>query len=224
MIDYTPLLLSLKLACIVTLILFIVALPLAYWLAYSPFRFKAIAEAAITLPLVLPPSVLGFYLLLAFSPGNVFGKFLDHYFNIRFVFTFGGLVVASLLYSLPFMVNPILAGLKNLPSSLREASFTLGKSKFTTLIRILLPNIYASVLTGIVMTFAHTLGEFGVVLMVGGSIPRETKLVSIAIYDEVESMNYHSAGVYAIIMFVFTFIILLGIHLINNRNRHVNLF
>jgi molybdate transport system permease protein len=224
MIDYTPLLLSLKLACIVTLILFIVALPLAYWLAYSPFRFKAIAEAAITLPLVLPPSVLGFYLLLAFSPGNAFGKFLDHYFNIRLVFTFEGLVVASVLYSLPFMVNPILAGLKNLPPSLHEASFTLGKSKFTTLTRILLPNIRASVLTGIVMTFAHTLGEFGVVLMVGGSIPKETRLVSIAIYDEVESMNYQHAGIYAIILFVFTFIILLGVYIINNRNRHLNLF
>jgi len=224
MIDYSPLLLSLKLACIVTIILFIVALPLAYWLAYSPFRFKAVAEAAITLPLVLPPSVLGFYLLLAFSPGNAFGKFLDHYFNLRLVFTFEGLVIASVLYSLPFMANPILAGLKNLPPSLKEASFTLGKSRFTTLTKILLPNIRASVLTGIVMTFAHTLGEFGVVLMVGGSIPKETKLVSIAIYDEVESMNYHSASVYAIILFAFTFIILLGVYLVNNRHRHVNLF
>ena len=224
MIDFSPLWLSLQLALIVTVILFVVSLPLAYWLAYSQFRFKAIAEAAITLPLVLPPSVLGFYLLLAFSPGNVFGKFLDHYFNIRLVFTFEGLVIASVLYSLPFMVNPILAGLKNLPPSLQEASFTFGKSKMTTLTRILLPNIRASVLTGIVMTFAHTLGEFGVVLMVGGSIPKQTKVVSIAIYDEVESMNYHNAGVYAIILFVFTFIILLGVYLLNNRNRNVNLF
>ncbi len=224
MIDFSPLWLSLQLALIVTVILFIVAVPLAYWLAYSSFRFKAIVEAAITLPLVLPPSVLGFYLLLAFSPGNVFGKFLAEHLNVRLVFTFEGLVIASVLYSLPFMVNPILAGLKHLPPSLKEASFTIGKSKFSTLTRILLPNIRASVLTGIVMTFAHTLGEFGVVLMVGGSIPRETKVVSIAIYDEVESMNYHHAGVYAMILFVFTFIILLSVYLFNNRTRDVNLF
>jgi molybdate transport system permease protein len=107
---------------------------------------------------------------------------------------------------------------------MKEASFTIGKSKFSTLTRILLPNIRASVLTGIVMTFAHTLGEFGVVLMVGGSIPGETKVVSIAIYDEVESMNYHHAGVYAMILFVFTFIILLSVYLFNNRTRDVNLF
>jgi molybdate transport system permease protein len=224
MIDFSPLWLSLQLALIVTVILFIVAVPLAYWLAYSSFRFKALVEAAITLPLVLPPSVLGFYLLLAFSPGNVFGKFLAEHLHVRLVFTFEGLVIASVLYSLPFMVNPILAGLKHLPPSLKEASFTIGKSKFSTLTRILLPNIRASVLTGIVMTFAHTLGEFGVVLMVGGSIPGETKVVSIAIYDEVESMNYHNAGVYAMILFVFTFIILLSVYLFNNRTRDVNLF
>ena len=224
MIDFSPLWLSLKLAFVVTMILFVVAVPLAYWLAYGKFRFKAVAEAAITLPLVLPPSVLGFYLLLAFSPGNAFGKFLDQYLNTRLVFTFEGLVIASLLYSLPFMVNPILAGFRNLPPSLKEASFTFGKSTITTLTKILLPNIGASLLTGIVMTFAHTIGEFGVVLMVGGSIPKETRVVSIAIYDEVESMNYHASNIYAGILLSFTFLILLGVYLINNRNRNIKLF
>ena len=223
MIDLDPLWLTVKLALIVTIILFVIAVPLAYWLAYSKSRFKTIVEVIVTLPLVLPPSVLGFYLLIAFSPENAFGKFLDHYFNLRLVFTFEGLIVASVLYSLPFMVNPILAGFKNLPASLKEASYTFGKSKFTTLTKILLPNIRTSLLTGIVMTFAHTIGEFGVVLMVGGSIPKETRVVSIAIYDEVESMNYHNANISAVILFVFTFLILLGVYIVNNRKHNTSL-
>jgi len=219
MIDLQPFWLTFKLAIITTVILFIIAVPLAYWIAYSKMRYKAIVEAIVSLPLILPPSVLGFYLLIAFSPENSFGMFLNKYFNIRLVFTFEGLVVASVLYSLPFMVNPILSGLKNLPASLQEASFTLGKSKLTTLIKIILPNIRTSLLTGIIMTFAHTVGEFGVVLMVGGSIPKETKVVSIAIYDEVESMNYHNANIYALILFVFAFLILITVHIINNNSK-----
>lgn len=224
MIDFSPLWLTAKLALITTLILFLLAIPLCYWLAYSRFRFKAIIEAIISLPLVLPPSVLGFYLLLAFSPENAFGKFLSEYFNLRLVFTFQGLILASVLYSFPFMVNPILSGLKNLPVSLQEASFTLGKSRFVTILKIILPNIRPSLLTGIIMTFAHTVGEFGVVLMVGGSIPHETKVVSIAIYEEVESMNYDNANIYAGILFVFSFSILLVVHLINNKSRKTNLY
>src|SRR5690606_38925837 len=147
-------------------------------------KFKAVVEAVVSLPLVLPPSVLGFYLLVAFSPENWFGNFLNQYFDVRLVFTFKGLIISSVIYSIPFMVHPIQSGFNSLPISLREASFTLGKSKFTTLTKILLPNIKSSLLTGIVLTFAHTIGEFGVVLMVGGSIPNETKVISIAIYDE----------------------------------------
>ena len=162
--------------------------------------------------------------VLAFSPGYAFGNFLGQYFNLRLVFTFEGLVIASVLYSLPFMVNPVLAGFRGLPSSLKEASFTLGKSRRTTLFKILLPNIGASLLSGLVMTFAHTLGEFGVVLMVGGNIPKQTRVVSIAIYDEVESMNYQQANVYAIILLAFTFLILLSVYLVNNRKHRVNIF
>jgi molybdate transport system permease protein len=224
MIDLEPLWLTAKLASITTLILLMIALPLCYWLTYSKFKLKVVIEAIISLPLVLPPSVLGFYLLIAFSPENTFGKFLSEHFDLHLVFSFQGLIVASVLYSLPFMVNPILSGLKNLPSSLQEAAFTLGKSKFATLVKILLPNIRASLLTGIVMTFAHTIGEFGVVLMVGGSIPKETKVVSIAIYDEVQTMNYHNANVYAAILFVFTFLILLTVYLINNKSKKTTLF
>lgn len=222
MIDLEPLWLTAELALITTAILLVVSLPLCYWLAFTKFKFKSVVEAIVSLPLVLPPSVLGFYLLVAFSPQNAFGEFLDQYFDVRLVFTFEGLIIASVIYSLPFMVHPIQAGLKNLPASLREASFTLGKSKFTTLIKILLPNIKTSILTGIVLTFAHTVGEFGVVLMIGGSIPEETRVASIAIYDEVQAMNYEAANLYAGILFVFTFLILLGVYFINNNFSKAN--
>lgn len=222
MIDFGPLWLTAKLALITTGILLVIAIPLCYWLAYSRFRFKAAVEAIVSLPLVLPPSVLGFYLLVAFSPESTFGKFLDSYFDIRLVFTFEGLVIASVLYSLPFMVHPIQSGLKNLPISLKEAAYTLGKSKYTTLAKILLPNIKSAILTGVVLTFAHTIGEFGVVLMIGGSIPDETRVVAIAIYDEVQAMNYDMANVYAGILFSFTFFALLGVYLINNTFNKTN--
>ena len=222
MIDWQPLWLSLRLALVTTAILFVLSIPLAWWLAYSRLRLKVVAEALVSLPLVLPPSVLGFYLLLAFSPSHGFGKFLDHYFNTRLVFSFPGLVIASLLYSLPFMVNPILSGLRGLPVSLKEAAATLGKSPLTTLVRVLLPNIRPSLLTGIVLSFAHTIGEFGVVLMIGGNIPGQTRVASLAIYDEVQSMNYPAANQYAFLLFAFSFIILLSVYLINHHFSKTN--
>lgn len=217
MIDLSPFWLTFKLAALTTLILLIIAIPLSYWLSNSRFKGKIIFEALISLPLVLPPSVLGFYMLVAFSPMKGIGKFLSEKFDIQLLFTFEGLVICSIFYSLPFMVNPILAGFKNLPHSLKEAAYTLGASKTKTLFRILLPNIKASILTGLVMTFTHTIGEFGVVLMVGGSIPNETKVVSIAIYDEVQAMNYDHANLYAGILFTFTFIVLLITYAINKK-------
>lgn len=183
MIDFEPIYLTLKLALTTTVILLIVGLPLAYWLAYSKMKSKTIIEAIVSLPLVLPPSVLGFYLLIAFSPENAFGKFLDNYFDIRLVFTFTGLVISSVLYSLPFMVQPVQSGFKSISKNLINASYTLGKSKWQTVFQVLLPNMKTALLTGIVLSFAHTIGEFGVVLMVGGSIPNETKVVSIAVFD-----------------------------------------
>jgi len=222
MIDLQPLWLSLRLSLVTTAILLLVSLPLAYWLAYSRTRLKVIAEAIVSLPMVLPPSVLGFYLLLAFSPSYAFGKFLDHYLNIRLVFTFPGLVIASVFYSLPFMVNPLLSGFRSLPPALKEASHTLGKSTVTTLIKILLPNIRPSLLTGIVLSFAHTIGEFGVVLMIGGNIPGQTSVASLAIYDEVQSMNYPMANLYSLILLALSFSILLSVYLINQRSNKAN--
>jgi len=215
MINWEPLILTLKLALITTLLLLVVSIPLAYWLAYAKTRIKPIIEALVSMPLVLPPTVLGFYLLVAFSPSNAFGHWLDEWLGLRLVFSFEGLVVASVLYSLPFMVHPIQSGFTHLPDSLKDASYVLGKSKITTLFKVLLPNIKPSLLTGIVLAFAHTIGEFGVVLMIGGNMPGKTKVASIAIYDEVESLNYGAANTYSMILFAVTFIILLMVYLLN---------
>ena len=217
MIDWQPLILTLRLAFITTAILLVISIPLAYWLAYSKSRFKPVFETLVSMPLVLPPTVLGFYLLIAFSPANTFGSWLDEWLGLRLVFSFEGLVLASIVYSLPFMVQPIQSGFVNLSPSLKEAAYVLRKSKTTTLIKVLLPNIKSSLLTGIVLAFAHTIGEFGVVLMIGGSIPGKTRVASIAIYDEVEALNYGAANTYSLVLFSVTFVILLLVYLVNGR-------
>jgi len=217
MIELEPLWLTLKLASVTTVLLLIISIPLAWWLAYKKNNFKTVIEAVVSLPLVLPPSVIGFYLLLAFSPSHAFGNFLEQYFDVRLAFSFPGLVIASVIYSLPFMVHPVHAGFTSLSPSLREASYSLGKTKWQTLFHVLLPNIKSSLLSGIVLAFAHTIGEFGVVMMIGGNIPGQTKVASIAIYDEVEMMNYDAANTYAFILFIAAFIILLTLYLVNRR-------
>lgn len=208
----TPLWLTLQLATITTLILLVIGVPLAYWIAYASSRWRAVVETFVSMPLVLPPSVLGFYLLLAFGQTSWLGSQLQDWFGIQLVFTFGGLVVGSVLFSLPFMVQPIQTGFRHLPRSLREAAYTLGKSPLQTLFLVLLPNIKRALLTGVVMSFAHTIGEFGVVLMIGGNIPGVTRVVSLAIYDEVEALNYPTAHAYALILLVMTFGGLLVLH------------
>ncbi|MEM1000750.1 MAG: molybdate ABC transporter permease subunit [Bacteroidota bacterium] len=221
--DWTPLLLTLKLAVVTTLILFVIGLPLAWWLSRTRFPGKPVIEAVVSLPLVLPPSVLGFYLLVAFSPENSFGAFLRDTFGLRLVFSFAGLVVASVIYSFPFMVQPLQAGFQSVPRNLREAAETLGKSRFEILRHVLLPNMKSSVLTALVLSFAHTIGEFGVVLMIGGSLPGRTRVASIAVYDEVESLNYAAANRYALVLLLFSFVILVAVYTLN-RHRAQTLF
>ncbi|GAA4306611.1 molybdate ABC transporter permease subunit [Compostibacter hankyongensis] len=216
-IAYQPLWLTLRLAVVATGLLLLVGVPLAAWLAASTSRFKAVFEAVVSLPLVLPPSVLGFYLLLAFSPTGRFGGLLSSLFDIRLVFSFGGLVLGSVIYSLPFMVHPVQAGLQSVPASLKEASYTLGKSRLRTFFSVLLPNIKPALLTGTVLSFAHTIGEFGVVLMIGGNIPGKTRVASIAVYDEVEASNYPAAHVYALLLLLVSFGILLLVYTLNRR-------
>jgi len=213
--DLTPIWLTLKLAGITTLLLLAIGLPVAWWLSKGRSFFKIVLEALITMPLVLPPSVLGFYLLLAFSPQHGIGKWLLQTFDIQFVFSFKGLVLASVIYSMPFMIGPIKSALQQLPASLSQASYSLGKSKWQTFIKVLLPNIKPSLLTAIVLTFAHTLGEFGVVLMIGGNIPNVTRVASIAVYDSVEQMDYGTANYYSLILFAITFILVMAVFIFN---------
>ncbi len=215
MIDWSPIWLTLKLAVISTSILLIFGLPLAYWLSKGNSLIKVILEAFFTMPLVLPPTVLGFYLLLAFSPQQGLGKWLLQHFNLQLVFSFEGLVLASVVYSLPFMISPVKSALQQLPVSLAHASFTMGKSERETFFKVLLPNIRASLLTATVMTFAHTLGEFGVVLMIGGDIPGVTRVASIAIYNAVENRDYYSANFYSLVLFGFTFLLVTAVFIYN---------
>jgi|TARA_B110000495_G_scaffold198992_1_gene211679 molybdate transport system permease protein len=222
MLDWSPIIITVQLALITTVILLVISIPLAYWMANTKSKIKPIIEAMVSLPLVLPPTVLGFYLLIAFSPESTIGSFLNDVFGLKLAFSFTGLVIGSIIYSLPFMVQPLQVGFASLPSSLSEASFVLGRSKYQTITKVLIPNIKKSILTGIVLTFAHTVGEFGIVLMIGGNIPNQTKVVSIAIYDEVESLNYSTAHVYSGILLAVTFAILLLVYINNNRSKKIS--
>lgn len=213
----TTMALTFELAAVTTVILLLIGIPLAAFLAFSKTRFKSVAETIVSMPLVLPPSVLGFYLLLAFSPASFIGEFLTSH-GIRLAFSFEGLVIGSVLFSLPFMVHPIQSALSQVPRSIFEASYTLGKSKIETMIRVILPTVRHGLISGIVLAFAHTVGEFGVILMIGGNIPDETRVASIAIYDEVESLNYAMAHQYALTLFVVTFAILLIVYTLNKKS------
>lgn len=214
---WQTLLITFKLASITTAILLIIGIPIAYFLAYSKNRLKPVFEALVSMPLVLPPTVIGFYFLLFFGSNSLLGVFLQETFGLKLVFTFEGLVIGSLIYSFPFMIQPIQAGFEKLPEDLLEASYLLGKSKFETLLHVQLPNIRPNILSGLVLTFAHTVGEFGVILMIGGNIPGKTRVASIAIYNEVEAMAYQFAHYYAGVLIGFSFLILLLVYLANKR-------
>jgi len=202
------LLLTGKLASWTTVILLVIGFPIAYLLAYKRFPLKVLVEALISMPMVLPPTVLGFYMLVVYSPQNAFGKFMAEYFDLRLAFSFEGILLASVIFSLPFMIQPLQNGLHAIPASLREASYTLGKSEFTTFIRVLIPNMTPSIITAVAMTFAHCIGEFGVVIMVGGNMPGETRVASIAIYDEVQALNFDTANQYSLVLFGISLVLL----------------
>ncbi|MCI4671272.1 MAG: molybdate ABC transporter permease subunit [Bacteroidia bacterium] len=220
MIDWQPIFLTLKLAGITSLFLLIIGIPLAYWMAYTRNRIKPVLEALIAMPLVLPPTVLGFYLLVLFSKDSPIGQWLDEYLELSLIFSFEGLVLASMIYSLPFMVQPLMAGFSSVPNRIREAARVLGKSSLATLIRVLLPMIRPSIITATILSFAHTMGEFGVVLMIGGSISGETKVASIAIYEQVEKPDYPAAHSYSLILISIAFAILFLVYYINGRKSY----
>lgn len=208
-----------KLATITTIVLIVVGLPIAYWLAYSKYKIKVLVETLVSMPMVLPPTVMGYYLLVAMSPENLVGTFFQEVFDVRLAFSFNGIVIASIIANLPFMIQPLQNGFSSLSENYRQAAYTMGKSKRTTFFRVLLPNIKPSLITGIALTFAHCIGEFGIVVMVGGNIPRETRIASVAIYDQVQALNFEAAHKYAFILFIISFLILMLIYSVNKKFR-----
>jgi molybdate transport system permease protein len=220
-IEFAPFILSFKLASVTTLILFVLSVPLAWFLSQTNSKVKPFIEAVTALPIVLPPSVLGFYILVALSANSPIGLFFEENFDIRLVFNFTGLVIASCFYSLPFMVQPLQSGFESINKNMLEASYISGKGELETITKVALPNIKPALLTAIIVTFAHTVGEFGVVLMVGGSIPDETKVASVAIYEFVEIMDYGSAHIYSAIMVAISFVVLLSVYIFNGKMKRI---
>ena len=212
-----PLLLSLKLSSVTTLLLLVLGVPFAYWLVFTRFRWKFLVESVVALPLVLPPTVLGFYLLMIIGGNSFIGQWYESIFNKPLAFSFQGLVLGSFLYSLPFAVQPIQTAFSSVDKKLLEASWSLGRSNVYTFFRVIIPLSRHGIITGCVLSFAHTLGEFGVILMIGGNVPGITRVASVAIYDEVQSLNYGTANMYAAILLSFSFIILAAVYFINRR-------
>ena len=215
--NWEALITTLKLAVTTSVILMIIALPLGYWVAFSRWRWKFLIEAVVALPIVLPPTVLGFYVLIAMGPQSPLGRFYETLAGHGLPFTFEGLVFASVLYSLPFAVQPMAAAFGSVERKYIEASWMLGVSNLETFFRVIIPQSWAGVLTGLVLSFAHTLGEFGVVLMVGGNIPGVTRTLSIDIFDQVQSLNYSSAATTSATLLIISFVILSIVYGLNRK-------
>jgi molybdate transport system permease protein len=209
-VDWTALWLSVRLAASTTLVLLAIGIPIAHWLVFSPRRWKVLVEAVVALPLVLPPTVLGFYVLMAIGPFSPVGRAYARLAGHGLPFTFEGLLIASVLYSLPFAVQPFAAEFASVDRRLIEASWTLGVSRVATFRRVVIPLSVRGLVTGIVLSFAHTLGEFGVVLMVGGNLPGATRTVSISIYDSVQSLDYAAASRTSLLLLIVSFVILVS--------------
>jgi molybdate transport system permease protein len=216
-VNWTAISVTFQLATLTALILLMVGLPIAYWLTFSRWRWKFVVESVVALPLVLPPTVLGFYILVAIGPHSPIGRLYTDLIGHPLPFTFEGLLLASVLYSLPFAVQPFASAFDQVDRRVLEASWTLGVSRLATFFRLMLPLSSAGVVTGFVLSFAHTLGEFGVVLMVGGNIEGETRTVSIDIYDEVQALNYAGAAKTALFLLVISYAVLLTVYAMNRK-------
>jgi molybdate transport system permease protein len=216
-VNWQAILLTLKLAVVVSALLLLAGLPLAYWVAFSRWRWKFLVEAVVALPLVLPPTVLGFYVLVALGPRSPLGGWYESWSGRGLPFTFEGLVVASALYSLPFAVQPFAAAFAAVDARFLAASATLGASRLRTFLRVVVPLSLPGIITGTVLSFAHTVGEFGVVLMVGGNIPGVTRTVSIDIYDSVQALDYTAAGQTSLVLLLFSFAVLSLVYGVNRR-------
>src|ERR1700720_4479493 len=209
--------LTVRLAAIVSTLLIAIGIPIAYWLTYSRWRWKFLVEAMVALPIVLPPTVLGFYVLVALGSQSPLGRWWQSLTGHTLAFTFSGLVIGSILYSLPFAVQPFAASFSSVDRKLLAASATLGASPLRTFFRVVVPLSVPGLVTGVVLVFAHTMGEFGVVLMIGGNIPGVTRTVSIDIYDQVQASNYASANAMALLLLVFCFAVLTVVYGLNRR-------
>jgi len=217
--DWQPLFLSLKLAAVSTFLLIILAAPLAYALAIARFAGKAFLEALINLPMALPPTVLGFYLLLVMGPKGFLGRYWETITGSPLVFTFQGIVIALLIYCLPFAIQPMKAAFEKIDRSMLESAYVLGLSPLSTFLRVIIPNSVSGLAAAAILVFIHSIGAFGVLLMVGGSIPGETKVVSIAIYEAVESLAYREAGLMCLVLIPISYSFLLLLNLITKRSR-----
>jgi molybdate transport system permease protein len=215
--DWTAVALSVKLAALVATILLLIALPLAHWLTFARRRWTFLVEALVALPLVLPPTVLGFYVLVSIGSRSPVGRIWTAWTGHGLAFTFEGLVLASLLYSLPFAVQPIAAAFTSIDTALLEASAMLGASPWRTFVRITLPLSIEGILAGVILSFAHTIGEFGVVLMVGGNLPGVTRTISISVYDQVQALQYDAANRTALVLLAFSFLVLAAVYGLRRR-------
>lgn len=215
--NWTTIWVTCKLASLTSIVLLIIGLPIAYWLTYSKWRWKFLVESLVALPLVLPPTVLGFYILVAIGPHSPIGRFYTDLVGHPLPFSFQGLLFASILYSLPFAVQPFASAFEQVDRKLIEASWTLGLSKPMTFFKLIMPLSTAGLITGVVLSFAHTLGEFGVVLMVGGNIEGLTRTVSIEIYDEVQALNYVAAAKTSALLLLVSYAVLLLVYAVNRR-------
>ncbi len=214
--DYTPFLVTFKLACLTTLILFVIGIPIAYFIAFSKWRGKAILESIMMLPIVLPPTVLGFYFIFFLGPNSGVGKFFDELFGHSLAFSFQGILLGSIIYCLPFMLTPIINGFRSIPKNIIESTKLLNKSRINALWYVFIPFIKRSILSGVLLTFAHTIGEFGLVLMIGGKFP-ETNVASVAIYDEMTAMNFDVVHSYALILLIISFVLIFLLNLLTRK-------
>jgi molybdate transport system permease protein len=218
-LELGPVWISLQLASVTVVVLLIIATPLAWWLAYTRSRSRVLVEAIVALPLVLPPTVLGFYLLILLGPAGTIGGLWVELTDSTLTFSFAGLVIASVIYSFPFAVQPLQTAFEGVGRAPLEAAATLGAGPFAAFVRVASPMALRGYVSAIVLGFAHTLGEFGVVLMVGGNIPGRTKVVSIAVYEHVETLNYSQAHILSAGLMVFSFIVLIAVYALNRRTR-----
>jgi molybdate transport system permease protein len=223
-IDWQAFWLTIELAVLVSALLLCIGLPLAYWIAFSRWRWKFFVEAAVALPIVLPPTVLGFYLLVALGSQSPLGRWWQSLTGHPLAFSFAGLVIGSIIYSLPFAVQPFAASFSSIDRKLLAASATLGVSPLRSFIRVIIPLSRAGIVTGAALAFAHTMGEFGVVLMIGGNIPGVTRTVSISIYDQTQASNYAAANAMALLLLIFSFAVLMIVYGLNRRTLNSGLW